>query len=142
MGRDSDGSDTKLFLNLLINGGQGGSITESADGTISSGEWQHVAYTVDSTNGTTIYLNGNSVGTNPTRTTHNPAANFNIGRSLSTSPSWFDGLIDDVAIFDGVLTSTELGNVKDLGAANFAVPEPSVAALLGLGSLGLLRRRR
>jgi uncharacterized sulfatase len=121
MGRSADGTDRKLFLNLLVNGGQGNSITESADGTISAGTWQHVAYTVDSSKGTTIYLNGTVVGTNTTRTTHNPATTlFHIGSNPNTgAPNHFDGLIDDVAIFQGVLDTTELNNARNDGAANF-----------------------
>ncbi|GAA5480112.1 sulfatase-like hydrolase/transferase [Haloferula helveola] len=116
------GTDRKLFLNLLPNGGQGGSITESADSTISIGTWMHVAYTVDSTNGTTIYLNGAPVGTNPTRTTHTPATNFAIGGRADAAQDFFDGLMDEVAIFSGVLDAAQLSNVMSFGAENFDAP--------------------
>jgi hypothetical protein len=142
MSKANDGTDRILFLNLLINGGQGNSITESADNTISENAWQHVAYSVSSTSGTTIYLNGVAVGTNPTRTEHDPTANFNIGASLPTGTpaNLFDGLIDDVALFDGVLSTSELATVRDQGAA--AIPEPGSLALLGLGGLLVASRRR
>ena len=50
--------------------------------------------------------------------------------------------VNDVAVFDGVLTTTELENARDFGAVNFGVPEPSTSLLLGLTGLALLRRRR
>jgi arylsulfatase A-like enzyme/methionine-rich copper-binding protein CopC len=120
---DPNATDRKLFLNLLPNGGS--SITESPDSTISTNVWQHVAYSVSSTGGTNLYLNGTVVGTNPALTTHTPSSlnNFTIGArpdSTTANPGWFDGLIDDVAVFDGVLDSTQLSNVITLGAENFA----------------------
>jgi uncharacterized sulfatase len=121
MSRSAGGTDRILFLNLLPDGGQGNSIVESADSSISTGTWQHVAYTVDSTNGTTLYLNGSPVGTNPTRTTHTAATTvFNIGNNPQTGvASPFDGLIDEVAVFSGVLDASQINNAKNGGAQNF-----------------------
>lgn len=67
MSRASNGSDRKLFANLLPNGGP--SITEAADGAISDNTWQHVAITLDSSAGVTLYANGAVVQTNPSLTT-------------------------------------------------------------------------
>jgi hypothetical protein len=47
----------------------------------------------------------------------------------------FDGAIDDVRIYDRALSGTE---VADL----YALPEPATLALLALGGLAMLRRRR
>ena len=47
----------------------------------------------------------------------------------------FDGVIDDVRIYDRALSGTE---VADL----YALPEPATMSLLALGSLAVLRRRR
>jgi len=121
MGKSVDGTDRVLFLNLLPNGGQGNSIVESPASAISTGTWHHVAYTVDNVNGTTLYLDGSPVGTNPTRTTHTSASTvFNIGNNPQTgTPNPFDGLIDDVAVFNGVLDATQINNARNDGAENF-----------------------
>ncbi len=121
MGKAADGSDRIVFLNLLPTGGQGNSIVESPAASISTGTWHHVAYTVHSSNGTALYLDGLPVGTNPTRTTHTASTTvFNIGNNPQTgSPNPFDGRIDDVAVFDGVLNVTQINNARNTGAQNY-----------------------
>jgi hypothetical protein len=74
---------------------------------------------VSSTAGLAVYINGGAVGTDAAATTHTTHNNFRIGARPDVASLYFDGLIDDVAIFDGVLTSTQLGNVIAYGAANF-----------------------
>ncbi|YCM42964.1 LamG-like jellyroll fold domain-containing protein [Verrucomicrobiaceae bacterium 227] len=104
-------------------------------------QWVHLAATVDSTAGVTFYLNGAVTGTNG-----NTADNFTgtgnnglddpyaIGRSYGNGQEqWFPGSLDEVRVYDNVLTSTEI--------AALVVPEPS-SALLGFLGMGLVLRRR
>lgn len=123
MGKAADGSDRILFLNLLPNGTN--SSTESPAAAFTAGTWHHVAYTVHRTNGTTLYIDGSAVATNPARTTHTASSTvFNIGNNPQTgSPNPFDGLIDDVAVFSGVLSSTQINNARTSGAQNFDGPD-------------------
>lgn len=132
MGKAADGSDRILFLNLLPTGGQGNSITESPAASISTGTWHHVAYTVHSTNGTTLYLDGLPVGTNPTRTTHTSSTTvFNIGNNPQTgSPNPFDGRIDDVAVFSGVLNATQINDARNSGAQNYNGGDSTAPAII------------
>lgn len=132
MGKAADGSDRILFLNLLPNGGQGNSIVESPAASISTGTWHHVAYTVHSSNGTTLYLDGTPVGTNPTRTTHTASTTvFNIGNNPQTgSPNPFDGRIDDVAVFSGVLNPSQINDARNSGAQNFNGGDSTPPAIL------------
>ncbi len=135
MGKAANGSDRILFLNLLPNGGQGNSIVESPAASISTGTWHHVAYTVHSTNGTTLYLDGSAVGTNTTRNTHTSASTvFNIGNNPQTgAPNPFDGLIDEVAVFSNVLNTTQINNARNSGAQNYNTGDsmpPSIVATM------------
>jgi len=111
-------------------------------------EWYHVVVTYSSAEGTAnIYVNG-ELNISQTKTTiltplSDTDAAVAIGaraksdytpEALGTST---DGLIDEVAIWDRVLTSAQVAYIYNNG-----VPEPATLALLGLGSLSLLYRRR
>ncbi len=97
--------------------------------------WQHVAYTWNA--GTIeVFINGVSVFTT-TVSNFNDETNpqFGIGGN-GNGGDHFNGRIDELKIYDGVLSPAEIV------AAALPVPEPSAALLGGLGVLGLLRRRR
>ena len=91
----------------------------------------------------TLYVNGVSQGTPAaTGTAQESKANFTIGKRPDQAGDHFPGLIDDVAIFNEILDSTQLNNVMTQGAENFNIPEPSTAILAGLGLMGICFRRR
>ncbi len=115
--------------------------TELGIGTFdATANWYHYTMTYDSsTNQQAIYVNGTLIGTrianNDFLGTTNPN-DFNIGSNS------FDGLIDEVWVYDNVLTQ---GQISGLYTVN-AVPEPSAYALMmgfvALGYLQFARRKR
>ena len=105
------------------------------------GEWHHVAVTaVD--DWIVLYVDGKRVGSGEASFLGGFTGlnSISIGRNKdSTAGSggqwFFDGLIDDVRVYDTALTHDEI-----IGLA--AVPEPAGLALLMAGMVGLLCRRR
>ncbi|MGB0991227.1 MAG: LamG-like jellyroll fold domain-containing protein [Akkermansiaceae bacterium] len=120
------------------------------------GSWDHVAQTIVTSGANTTvttFINGSNVGslTRATADFGNPGlqaglidTGINFGRARTPSSDRpFDGLIDEIAIWDRELTSTEITEAFNRGNAGLAVvPEPSSTALLGLGGLALILRRR
>ncbi len=102
----------------------------------------HFAVTVDGTTLTT-YLDGNLVGSVAIGS-HTLAGlgltHARIGHGVFTGDPDYVGSINEFRIYDNVLSGAEVGSSFALGADT--VPEPSSTALLGLGGLALILRRR
>jgi hypothetical protein len=99
----------------------------STDGSVPFGQWTHVVATVSNTGATTIYTNGtvNVTGTTGPLSgivTINP---LTIGNRSNATDRTFDGLIDDVRIYNRVLSQSEVQALCDLG--NCQVPSPTVS---------------
>lgn len=114
-----------------------------------AGVWQHALITVTALAGTSTietYIDGISVGTLTANTTALEDTGFNIGNARDSElDRAMDGMIDEFATWDRVLTSEEISQVYNnglSGQAVTAVPEPSSSALIGLGGLALILRRR
>lgn len=77
---------------------------------LSAGNWYHVASTWD---GTTrkLYLNGVLKRSDTPGANNASAANFHIGRTCCSE--FFNGLIDDVAIYNRALTQAEVTDLAD-----------------------------
>jgi hypothetical protein len=144
-------TETRLFVS---NGGtQGvgnlvyGTRGSSANGeTVSTGvnllddAWHHVVVTVDDANNVALYIDGENVG-NGTGGFFGDLSLVNslaIGRNKDNTAGggqWFyDGLIDDVRIYDKAMTALEVQAI---------VPEPGTLTMFliaALATLGLRRR--
>jgi len=122
-------------------------------GSITTGDWHHAAMVYAS--GTlTLYMDGNLVGSHSNGTATNAFTNLLFGRERnSPDPSGdrdWDGMIDELAIWNRALTASEINNANtgfeadslyQRGQVGLAIPESSVALLGALGLLSLIRRR-
>lgn len=109
------------------------------------GMFHHVVATFDSNNAASFYLDGafreTIAGPLPARSS---PFDLQLGHNPAGPPEFWNGVIDEAAIYNRVLTS---GQIADHFAAGVgAVPEPSSLTLLGVAALALLgyagRRRR
>jgi hypothetical protein len=101
------------------------SSTNVADNT-----FHHVAATLDRTaNVVTLYVDGVSVGAastaGQTGTTTN-TSELRIGRNSATppGPAFFNGLIDEVELFNRALTAAEVASISGAGSAGKCKPQP------------------
>lgn len=115
----------------------GNSNTHSPQGSISLNKWMHIAATNTGTQ-QKIYVDGQQVASyninsGPIRDTD---INLWIGRvSGGYVSSAFDGLIDDVRIYDYALSDSDVSHL-------YQIPEPASLLILGAGLLRLRGKRR
>jgi len=90
----------------LINSAGFVSISDS----ISINQWNHLAATHD---GSTLklFVNGTQVGSTSHGGTYNPSEEFRIGFGDSGSGEHYDGLLDDLRLYDTDLTESQLSQI-------------------------------
>ncbi|HLO83480.1 MAG TPA: LamG domain-containing protein [Nostocaceae cyanobacterium] len=103
---------------------------------VAIGEWYH-AVAVFTTNQVSLYVNGNFIGSQTHSVQPLDGSNFRIGRHNNDNPNWndpqwFDGTIDEVAIYGYALSSAQIKSHYEAGFTS--VPEPNM--LLGLLAFG------
>ena len=131
-----------------IQQGSPGTTRDAAGGLLGANAWHHVVLTGSTTAGEmAVYIDGVLAGSDialVNGVTFNGAdgigtANLTIGaaRPNSSDPGYrpYDGLLDELAIYDSVLTPVQI-------SAHANIPEPGSTLLLILGSVMLMRRRR
>jgi hypothetical protein len=133
----------------MIHQGNPGTVRDFAGAPLAANEWHHFAMTGSTIEGTLmLYLDGALVDSNTSLTngiTFNgtggfgAAPNLTIGAARPDSANAgyrsYDGLLDELAIYDSVLTSAQIR------AHAGSIPEPGSTLLLSLGGLMLMRRR-
>lgn len=112
-----DGERIELIGGIGHPGFPDGGFTSGFDRAIHVGEWVHVAMTYDHITGANkLYINAQVVAsrTQPGGTTASDT-NVLIGREDSSLPRNFDGLIDEVEIFNRALTQEEIRGIFAAG---------------------------
>jgi len=109
--RDTSGSNTNYQLLVrntnVLSFYQGSTIVNDTT-ALSANTWYHIA--VVATSGSTdFYINGSLSSSQSGTTITSTSANLYIGQVVNSS--YWDGFMDEIAIFDRALTSTEIGNI-------------------------------
>jgi len=97
----------------------GGKEPHVEGGNIPLNAWTHVAMTFDSASGQFVaYVNGQAVNSlQSPGAIYATARNVFIGREDSFSPRPFNGLIDEVAVYNRALSAAEIQGIFNAGAA-------------------------
>ncbi len=78
---------------------------------VNDGQWHHVAGVYDGTQ-KRLYVDGNlDVSENSTGNINNSSYNVNIGENAEATGRYWDGLIDDVRVYNRALTQEEIQKV-------------------------------
>ncbi|MGH1376095.1 MAG: LamG domain-containing protein [Alphaproteobacteria bacterium] len=93
--------------------------------TITTGTWQHVLVTYDNVNTGRIYINGTLAATKTdfSVTRGNTGSSLYIGYTQNNS-RWFDGGIDDVRIYDRILTTADITALYAYTGINYTCTNP------------------
>jgi PKD repeat protein len=103
--------------------------------TITSGsayndnQWHHVVATQGAPDGMRLYVDGALVGTNPQTSAQDYTGYWKVGgdRTWSSSSPYFNGTIDEVAVYPTVLTASQVATDYSLGSPAAANKAPVAA---------------
>ena len=127
-------NDTGGTKNLSFQTSSG--IVYALTAPVSVNTWHHIAVVVNSgvTNGTTIYVDGNAEGTGTVTVSSMPSGGFYIGNRATGNH--FEGLLDEAAIFNYALNSTQLAALRDTSGGGNKPTDISSLSPLGWWRMG------
>ena len=110
---------------------------KSANTTLVTGQWYHIGITVDASGNYIFYLNGNSDGSGALTLPANTTESFKIGAyGASGGLGRFDGLIDEVRIYNRALSADEISRLYNLktNIVNRSQEDRITSGLVGMWS--------
>ncbi|MHC4250416.1 MAG: LamG domain-containing protein, partial [Planctomycetota bacterium] len=140
-----EGTSSGLLLEVYRGGKSQGKV--HARGVIEDNTWQHFTATIDADGRATIYRDGEQVASGNLPTPKVVARSLNyIGRSQWGQDEWYEGLMDDLRIYDRALSSEEAralwsgapagAVVADAAKETDAPPKRDEAGALAAGLVG------
>ena len=131
--------------NAVFDQNQNGAVNTSASPalTLNDGNWHHLVGVFgsgDAANEDKFYVDGNLVASSNGPTEDGATDRVYIGllNNRSGGTGFFNGLIDEVAFYDGALSEARITEHYNVGI----IPEPSTMGVIALSAMVLLRRRR
>jgi len=101
--------------------------------------FSHVACTYDVATGAAgVYINGVLDVAGTVTTDALTTSVLRLGGAIRLDDSPYDGLLDDVQIYDEVLTADQIASLHANPGSTAEVPEPSTLVMLAAGLFGLL----
>ena len=139
----ASGSDYVLRFRLKTDDGQDTSTLIASSGGLLAGEWAHTAATWDGA-AMVLYKDGAEVGRGAkggAAVATNPGLKISIGNHFSgtTGTRSWDGLIDEVRVYDRALTTDELADAMRGNPLVAWAPEPSNNATVDIEGVTMLR---
>lgn len=127
--------------------GSGGAV---ATVTVLPDEWHSIVQTFTVSGANTllnVYLDGALIGTGQNTTASVDFSSLNVGKARAGTTRYWNGAIDEVALWTRPLSADEAMQVYNLGSSGQTipvapVPEPASAGLAVAAAAGLLARRR
>ena len=109
-------STGKVAVFVRSGGGSDISYNGTGSNTLTAGNWYHVAFTYDSTSGLKGYVNGSIDGTAAANGAISiTATNIRIGSDPGIASREWNGIIDDVRIYNRALSADEVYQLYNMG---------------------------